>query len=54
MDAFAEQRRQDYLRSAETLGELTKNSVKWQRSLAGQLNSREAVDKAAEDFDAEL
>ncbi len=49
INAIVEQRRQDHLWTAETLSELTKNSLKLQKHIAGKLNSREAVHDAAED-----
>lgn len=49
MDALAEERRQDYLRTAETFHELARNCLKLQRFIAGKLVSRDAVYAAAAD-----
>ncbi|HKQ24736.1 MAG TPA: hypothetical protein VJT81_09880 [Burkholderiales bacterium] len=49
MEALAEERRQDYLRTAETFHELAKNCLKLQRFIAGKLVSRDAVYTAASD-----
>lgn len=49
LDALAERRRQDHMRTAETLSALAKSSLKLQRAMTGKLNSREAVFDAAKD-----
>lgn len=49
MIKLAEERRQDHLRTAETLSEIAKNSLKLQLFLTEKLKNREAVHHAAAD-----